>query len=186
MKSVLGIMIFSFLIEFWSEHQNLLAQQTIQSQLDLLPTQCRRYLKTSHLDGEYTTDREHGSLLSYFSLWWEGKEVTECRRFVEELERKRVKVTWPNPVFVSINLFSKCVLFMTETAGESIGRFAHGVLSVQQTLMDELLLLCFSLVFLVVVLMWLRTARIYMKERSRSLRGGGFAKEEQTQMETNA
>lgn len=160
LKFFLVILILAFLIEFWREHQQLVSQQSLQNQLTLIPPRCRKYLKVSHSLIEMEKGNESGaSLLSYFNLWLQEREAVSCRRSIEEQEEKRVKFTWPNPVYVILQLLAKCVLIPFTETGESVGNFFHALLHPQDSVVEEILLLGFGIVILVVVLRQCRERR---------------------------
>lgn len=154
---IVGLFILcAFCIEYWKEHQELVSRQSIHAHLEMIPSRCRKYLKHDDEVSRSTASASHTenygfSLMSYFNLWMQELEVTECKRFIEELDRKRVKLTWPNPVFVAMQSFSRLILIPLESTGESVGKFFHSLLHPQDSFLEELLIIA---VVVFMILMW--------------------------------
>lgn len=147
-----------FASEYVSEYRKLDDIHRAENQLELIPPKCRRFM-IANAD-VYAT--ETTSLWDYFKTKWIDEPLAlECRTFILNLERERVRPKWPNPLQVGFQMIAEPVIYgvqtCTDAVGGVIGGFFQALFHDLDSLLDKILVIGVGV--LVVMLYRLRSER---------------------------
>ena len=148
------IFAFVFVAEYVAEYKKLEELHSVESQLQLLPPLCWKYI-----DPESVKRSETSGLLDLLKVWWDESVALECKRFIMDRERERVRLKWPNPLQVAVRLFCDPFVQMVETLGGMAGVFFHSLMKAQESLLEKMLLLAFGTLLFLLFLKWMEKRR---------------------------